>query len=281
MRFFTSLMACALLMAACSQQEVAVDDLDTRGVKTIGFNKVVLLEDGSTRPAEEGEFKFEIYLSKNGTETILINKNSGEPYFVTDAAGQVWVNFSDLKGNKSSLRFREIFDSEEEAEKWEELEDFTCNVTASDSGAYWDEVFFPFNEGPEVVNIPVPEEEPIEGYENQSPVTLTNAGDHHVTDNKNFFYAVLSREILEAGEVIELEMIKNGNIAVIGKAFVKLNDEGMIEIFVEEGELIAQNTKFYDGSRKNNGNNKVGLTLDYPEGEGDIWIYVWGHYYWN
>jgi hypothetical protein len=286
MRFLTTLMAGVLLMSACSQQNIILDADDSVATRAnenrIGFHKLVLTAGGELRPATEGEFKFELYMiNKKGEETLLLNQNQ-ESFFLTDAAGEVWVDFSSLKGNSNNLRVHEIFDTEEDAAKWEVLEDFSCDVEPS-SGATWDGVAFAFGDGPEIINIPViPTEEPIEGFENQSPVSLTNAGDIHVTDNKNFYYAVLSREVLEAGGEIVLDMIKpGGKKEDKGDAFVKLNEEGKIEIFVKEGKLRSQNTEFYYGVRGNNGNNKAGLTLDYPEGEGDICIYVFGHYYWN
>lgn len=292
MRFFTALMACALVMSACSEAAFvpASDNPDlTRGGNGshIGFKKVVQIADGEFRPASEDEFAFELYgvQKSNGKKAPKVDFFGT---FTTDANGEVWVNFPDIKGGgRDSYYFREVFATPEEAAKWEELDDLLLTVKPS-WGAEWDEYGnFDFNDGPTIVNIPIPEEEPVDGYQYSAPVTLTNNADDLLFVNKkngkphnNFCYAVLSREILEAGDEIKLDMIKPGTLDDKGDAFVKLED-GKLVIYVEDGELDTNTFEIYNGVWNNNGNTGVGLTIDYPAGEGDFRIHFWGHYSWN
>lgn len=285
MRFFTALMACALVMGACSQAAIEPASDGSGGTrapgkeneKVIVFQKVVQNGDEQI-PAEPGQFKFELWGDmKNG---------KGEPtYFGTWETGEngfVRVKFSDLKGQgRDSYYFVEVFDDPEERAQWVDLGDLPFTMQAS-WGTEWDEYGdFDFGEGPVIVNIPVPE--PAEGFENNNPVTLTNDANNLLAVVKNgkpqnnHFYAVLDREVLENDGRIKLDMITPGNHADVGDAFVKLEGDQLV-IYVEYGELDGQRFEVYNGNWKSNGNDSEGLTMDYPAGTGDFCIYFRGHY---
>ncbi len=278
-------MACALVMGACSQAAIEPASDGSGGTrapgkeneKVIVFQKVVQNGDEQI-PAEPGQFKFELWGDmKNG---------KGEPtYFGTWETGEngfVRVKFSDLKGQgRDSYYFVEVFDDPEERAQWVDLGDLPFTMQAS-WGTEWDEYGdFDFGEGPVIVNIPVPE--PVEGYENNDTVTLTNAGNPLNVSNqkgkiqRNWFYAVLDREVLENDGRIELDMITNGTLADVGDAYVKLEGDQLV-IYVEEGVLNRQKLEIYNGVWSNNMNNGEGLTMDYPAGTGDLCIYFFGHY---
>ncbi len=278
MRFFATLLACALVMGACSQSgiEPAADVTGgTRAAqdKVIVFHKVVL-EDGVEVPAEAGQFKFELWgLKKNGKgEAELLGT------FETDENGDVVVDFSnDLKGQgRGKYYFTEVFDDPEEAEKWEDLGDLPLTILAN-WGAVWDEYGeFAFGpEGPTIVNIPIVEDETE--LKKVGRVNLTNDADEVLKvngDHPTFCYAILNREILEDGGVIELDMVgENANHTDLGDAYVSVVD-GKIVITVE-GEVREFEWMIYEGEWDNNGKKELtSEPLDFPEGDEDVCIFV-------
>ncbi len=266
-------MAVALLFTACGKGEFfsAQDSQTTRGGngQMIGFSKVVQIAEDETRPAAEGEFSFELYDVKKGELMATLS---------TDVNGQVWIDFTEFSG-KGSYFFREVFASEEEAEKWEPLEDLYFDV-APNAGAQWGEEAFAFNEGPVVVNIPVPVGEPVLGPVWES-VTLTNDATEALSvfnpnsekDHPVFCYAVLDRAALVAGETIKLDMVVEEAHTDIGDAFVTL-EGGNIVITFDGVAGDGVHFEIYQGEWNNNANTHTGMTIACPEGEGDIAIYV-------
>ncbi len=216
------------MMGACSQQGVVEPASEGSGMtrggngSMIGFQKVVQTGENEFRPATENEFTFEMYALEKG-ELVFVDTYS------TDANGEVWVDFTSLKGNSRLLTFREVFANEEEAAKWEPLADFGCDVEPS-SGAIWGEKFFAFNEGPTIVNIPVPEEPEL--GEEYSSVTLTNdANAPKVYPGTNHFnYAVLTAS--ELAEGVTLDMVVGNECTKVGEAFVQLAD-GVITVTID------------------------------------------------
>ncbi len=292
-------MAAALLMTACSQQDIVSINADDSGLTRgqgdmVGFHKVVLTPEGEFRPAEEGEFTFEVLVQQRNSDVVVpwissVTDENGR--ITTDENGDVWIPSNAMNGNSQIFTFREYFATEEEAAQWEALGDYVLYPDPSGKNIVWEGDFlgenpFEFNDGPTIVNIP--KEEPIEGYAYDAEVTLTDdAGNlRFVSKNgnaKNFCYAVLSRAALEAGEVIKLDMIKQGRQNDVGDAFVKL-ENGKIVVFVSENQLFEVKTGvmiYEEGEWENNG-PRMGLSIDYPNGDEEtISIYAKGHYYWN
>lgn len=282
-------MAVALLFTACSNGELSSDDnsLATRGGKgsMIGFHKVVLTADGTTRPATEGEFTFELWgQKKNG---------KGDPTFFgefsTDVNGGVWIDFTEFKGQgRDFYYFREVFATEEEAEKWEPLDDLNYTMQAS-WGTQWVEYGdFNFNDGPTIVNVPVPEEidDPALGPMVRS-VTLSNGayGDATVWPGTNHFcFATLTREELIQG--VKLEAVVGNPCNDTGDAFVKLvGDEIVVSIdgignvcaFAQSGVPVAnQDGKKNPHSVKGRSHVAFDKQFAFDCPEGDV-IYIYAH----
>ena len=279
MRFFTGLLACALLMGACSEVafEPAAGDSDlTRGGKgnTIGFNKVVLV-DGELVPATEGQFSFELWGDKKN--------GKGEPEcletYTTDADGGVWVDFTEFKGQgRDYYYFREVFASDEEAAMWVSLDDLQFTMHAS-RGTQWVKYGdFDFNEGPTIVNIPVVVAEPELGPEHES-VTLTNAAGGVHPNHNHFCYAELTREELIAGVV--LDMVEGNGREKVGEAFVQLNEDGRIVVTFDgvspEIKGFARTELITNDKNPNSAHNITNINepIDCPA-EGDV-IYLFVH----
>lgn len=226
-------MAAALLFSACNNENVVNDEI-TRGGKgnMIGFHKVVLV-DGEQVPATEGQFEFQLFgENKNGKVDFFGT-------FTTDANGDVWVDFTQFKGQGRNYYFREYFADAAEAEKWVALEDLEFVIEAS-WGTVWAEYGeFVFNEGPTIVNIPVEPEEPVLGPLETS-ITLSNYALGEATvwpDTNHFCYATLTREQLIEG--VKLEAVQGNPCNDMGDAFVQLVDGNIVVTIDAIGEVCV------------------------------------------
>ena len=293
MRFFTALTACALMMGACSEagNYVMMDEAGTRAGgngnggnggggngELVGFHKVVQIAEGEFRPAAAGEFTFELWSVKNNGNAEL------EGVVSTDGNGDVWFDDDPkLHGQGRTYFFREIFASDDEAAKWESLADLPFRLE-SNWGTHWGESLgsHPYNEGPTVVNIPVPEgEEPVLGPWITS-VTLSNGayGDASVWPGTNHFcYAALTREQLVEG--VTLEAVEGNPCNDTGDAFVQLVDGKIVVTINGVGEvcIFAQTEEPVEidngqpHSRRGHENFDQEFSVDCPQGD-IIYLYV-------
>ncbi len=283
MRFFAALLACALVMGACSQSEIEPASDVSGGTrapqdKIIVFHKVVQVGDEQI-PAQAGQFKFELWgLKKNGKgEAELLGS------FETDENGDVRVNFSDdLKGQgRDKYYFTEVFDTPEEAALWVPLGDQPFTMQAN-MGAQWDEYGeFEFGpEGPTIVNIPVSVEPEVpELGEPYKSVTLTNeAGGVHPNHN-HFCYATLTRAELVEG--VTLDMVTGNGCDKIGEAFVKFDEYGKVVVTFDgvspEIQGFARTELVINDKNPNSSHNITNRNepIDCPA-EGDV-IYLFVH----
>jgi hypothetical protein len=246
MRLFTAFAACALLLGACSQQDIAPvanGDATTRGGKgqMVGFHKVVQIGEDEYRPAAPGEFTFDLYQvhTQNG-KTELIGS------YPTDDYGDVWVDFTEFRGQGWTYYFTEVFATEEDAAKWEPLDDLAFSMVSNKGSADWgDYGDFLFNEGPVVVNVPVPaEEDPVieepELSELFGSVTLSNvAGDDATVwpGTNHFCFAALTREELVEG--VTLQMVQGNPRNDVGDARVQLVGDKIVITVDGVGEICA------------------------------------------
>ena len=244
MRLFTALTvaACAFAMGACSEPAFneAFDGGMTRGGngEFIGFHKVVQTGENTTRPAIENEFTFDLYEVDKKGEVALIFAG-----LTTDTNGDVWFDdFTKFKGQGRTYFFKEVFANEEEAAKWEPLPELHFEME-SNFGTHWNDErgSWEFNQGPVIVNIPVPEEieEPVLGPLEESVTLSTGAyGAATVWPNTNHFcYAKLTRAQLEAG--ITLEAVEGNPCNDKGDAYAKLVDGKIVITINAKGEVCA------------------------------------------
>ena len=266
MRIFTAIMAFALLFSACSKEEStlvsAADPVLTRGNgDLVGFNKVKLI-DGEQIPAEDGEFRFELYQA---------NKNSGNYQKIRDFStlnGGVWINFTELSPGKKYL-FREIT-----REGWEPIADLPFTVVAR-SGAVWDGVSYRYGTGPTVVNIPLAPERVL-GEELGDGITLTNDARSPFQLKKengkgyqHFCYAVLN--VADLAEGVTLDLVKGAKIDDVGDAFVRLAD-GRITVTID-GEARFRAKVYTEVPVFKNNGKELDDNLDCPDAE-VIYLYV-------